>query len=91
MLVHNVKLSLAVYGGFNPVTFSHAPGFNIVSSNPFNDSQLKLFKTTCSKRRTVGMFLLAVVMSEQCWFARVLIQLEVSPTYCCLHFTQVIT
>ena len=35
---------------------------------------------------TVGMFLLPVVMSERCWFAWVLMQLEVSPTYCFFSF-----
>ena len=59
---HNVQLSLAVYGGFNtfdPVTFSCVPGFNIVSSDPFDDSQLKVFKTTCSKMPHSGNILVS--------------------------------
>ena len=59
---HNVQLSLAVYGGFNtfdPVTFSRAPGFNVVSSDPFDDSQLKVFKTTCSKMPYSGNILVS--------------------------------
>ena len=62
MRAHNVKLNLAVYGGFNtfdPVTFSHAPGFKIVSSDPFDDSQLKVFKTTCSKMPHCGNILVS--------------------------------
>ena len=51
----------------------------------------KCCKPQALKCLTVGMFLLPVVMSERCWFARFLMQLEVSPTNCCLHFTQVIT